>query len=128
MGNTSSETYYNSHYSSLDDGQIKDIRKNYKVIDVDWLNEILVHSKMFDDEYFRKLPKKREVVNTMLEHYLHDKDEHNIHIYKITDYLCNDRERICICNTHADDFRKIYEGINYNKHSTYISWLEKKSR
>uniref|UniRef100_A0A6C0HYE0 Uncharacterized protein n=1 Tax=viral metagenome TaxID=1070528 RepID=A0A6C0HYE0_9ZZZZ len=33
----------------------------------------------------------------------------------MTDYLCNERERICICNTHAEDFRKIYEGINYRK-------------
>ena len=129
MGNTStSKKYYNSHYSSLDDDQIKDIRKNYKVIDVDWLDTVLVNSKMFNDEYFTKSYEKKELVNTMLEHYLHDKDEHNIHIYKITDYLCHDKERVCICNTHADDFRKIYEGVNYKKGSKYISWLETKSR
>jgi hypothetical protein len=69
---------------------------------------------------------KKEVVNNMLEYYLNDKDEHNIHIYKMTDYLCNDKERVCICNTHADDFRKIYQGVNYNKNKKYISWLEKK--
>jgi hypothetical protein len=129
MGNiNSSKKYYNSHYSSLDEDQIKNIRKNYKVIDVDWLDKTLVDSKMFHDEYFTKSPKKKEVVNNILHHYLHDKDEHNIHIYKMTDYLCDDRERVCICNTHADDFRKIYEGINYKKDSKYISWLETKSR
>jgi hypothetical protein len=64
----------------------------------------------------------------MLEYYLNDKDEHNIHIYKMTDYLCNDKERVCICNTHADDFRKIYQGVNYNKNKKYISWLEKKTQ
>jgi hypothetical protein len=129
MGNTSSyKTYQNSYYSTLCEDQIKDIRKNYKVIDVDWLDKILVNSKMFNDEYFTKSPKKKEVVNNILEYCLNDKDEANTHIYKITDYLCNDKERVCICNTHADDFRKIYEGINYKKGSKYISWLEKKSR
>jgi hypothetical protein len=129
MGNTSSSNkYYNSHYSLLDDNQIKDIRKNYKVIDVDWLDIVLVNSKMFNDEYFTKSPKKKEVISDMLQFYLNDKDPHNTHIYRITDYLCHDKEQICICNTHADDFRKIYEGNNYKKESKYISWLENKSQ
>jgi len=128
MGNSipnNSEKYHNSHYSTIDDHEIKRIRSNYKVVDVDWLDIILVNSKMFDDEYFVKLPKKKEVINNMLELYLNDKDEHNKHIYKITDYLCNEREKICICNTHAEDFRKIYEGINYKENRKFISWAKK---
>ena len=125
MGNLIKTTkYHNSHYASLNDEEIQNIRKNYKVIDVDWLDHTLVNSKMFNDDYFVKSPKKKEVVNNMLEHYLNDKDD-NTHIYKITDYLCNQRERICICNTQASDFRKLYEGINYRKETKYISWCEK---
>jgi len=45
-------------------------------------------------------------------------------IYKKTDYLCNKKEKICICNIHADDLRKIYEGNNYDKPSKYISWYK----
>ena len=53
----------------------------------------------------------------MLNFYMNDKDEHNGHIYKRTDYLCNEKEKVCICNTHAEDFRKIYEGINYRQNT-----------
>jgi hypothetical protein len=125
MGNlitNNSEKYHNIHYSTINDDEIKHIRTNYKVVDVDWLDTNIVKSKIFNDEYFMKLPKKEEVIDNMLEHYLNDKDEYNKHIYKITDYLCNEREKMCICNTHADDFRKIYEGINYRRNIKYISW------
>jgi len=130
MGNSipnNSEKYHNSYYSTIDDDEIKRIRSNYKVVDVDWLDIILVNSKIFDDEYFVKLPKKKEIINNMLELYLNDKDECNKHIYKITDYLCNEREKICICNTHAEDFRKIYQGINYRQNTKFISWCKKKN-
>jgi len=127
MGNinsniNSNNKYHDSRYNTIDDDLIQNIRTNYKVIDVDWLDSILVNSKMINDEYFIKLPKKKEVVNNMLEHYLNDKDEH---IYKITDYLCNEREKVCICNTHAEDFRKIYDGVNYKEGAKYISWIRK---
>ena len=62
----------------------------------------------------------------MLEHYLNDRDENDKHIYKKTDYLCDEREKVCICNTHAEDFRKIYEGINYRQNTKYISWCKKR--
>ena len=117
--------YHNTFYTSLNEEEIQRIRKDYKVIDIDWLDSILVNSKMFNDEYFIKLPKKKEVINKMLEHYLNDKDKYNKHIYKITDYLCNEKEKICICNTHAEDFRKIYEGINYRQNIKFISWCKK---
>lgn len=53
--------YYNSDYKSIDDEQIQQIRKNYKVIDVDWLDSTLLNSQMFADEYFIKRPEKRKL-------------------------------------------------------------------
>jgi hypothetical protein len=119
MGN--SITYYNICYKSLDEETIKYIRNKYYVIDVDWLDRTLVNSKMFNNEYF-EFSSKKESVNKMLDYYLNDKDKI---IYKKTDYLCNEREKICICNTHANDFRKIYNGINYKPNKKYISWCKK---
>lgn len=53
----------------------------------------------------------------MSKYYLNHEDKA---IYKKTDYLCNEKEKICICNIHADDFRRIYDGINYKKDDKYI--------
>jgi hypothetical protein len=128
MGNSISnnfEKYQNSHYTSLDDNEIKNIRSNYKVIYVDWLDTILINDKIFDDDYFIKSPQKKCVINNMMEFYLNHKDENDKEIYKKTDYLCNEKEKVCICNTHADDFRKIYDGVNYKRNTTYISWCKK---
>ena len=51
----------------------------------------------------------------MLSDYLNDEQTR---IYKITDYLCNEREKMCICNTHASDFRKMYEANKYQQNKT----------
>ena len=32
---------------------------------------------------------------------------------------------MCICNTHASDFRKMYEANKYQQNKTYISWCKK---
>ena len=69
-----------------------------------------------------KSPQKKVFINNMVEFYLNDKDKS---INKKTNYLCNEKEKICVCNTHADDFRKIYDGINYEENVTYISWCKK---
>ena len=113
---------YIDTYTSLSKEGINRIRDKYKVINVDWLDPILVNSKIFGDEYFTKLPKKKEIINNMLNYYLNHKDKG---IYKKTDYLCNEKEKICICNTHAEDFRKIYERNNYKEGEKYISWCKK---
>ena len=125
MGNSianNSEKYYNSQYTSLNDNEIKHIRTNYKVVDVDWLDTILINNKMFDDDYFKKSPQKKCAINNMVDFYLNDKDKE---IYKKTDYLCNEKDKMCVCNIHADDFRKIYDGINYKQNTRYISWCKK---
>lgn len=45
---------YNDIYTSVDGKMINEIRKNYKIIDIDWLDSTLVNSKMCADEYFEK--------------------------------------------------------------------------
>jgi len=108
-------------FTHLADEKILDLKNNYKIIDVDYLDPILVHCKMFDDDYFKLHSNKENVVNNMLDYYLnHDDTE----IYKKTNYLCDYKEKICICNTHANDLRKIYDGINYKPDEKYISWIK----
>jgi len=115
-----SEKYIECQFTLLNDNEITHIRTNYKVVDVDWLDASKVKHKIFGDDYFT--PLKTYVINNMVDFYLNDKDKE---IYKKTDYLCNEKEKICICNIHADDFRKIYDGINYKQNIKYISWCKK---
>jgi len=107
------------YFTHLDEEKIAFLRNNYKIIDVDYLHPILVRSKMVEDDYFNQLAKK-ESVNNMLDYYLRHKDRE---IYKKTNYLCHAKEKICICNNHAIDLRKIYDGINYKPNDKYISWF-----
>jgi len=111
---------YSDFFTGINEENILDLRNNYKIIDVEYLDPILVRSKMFGDKFFL-LPKK-DIINNMLEYYLNHK---NREIYKKTDYLCNTKEKVCICNTNADNFRKIYDGVNYKPNEKYISWFKK---
>ena len=106
------------YYTSLDDEKIIDLKNNYKIIEVDYLHPVLVRSKIFNDETFSQ---KKAVLDEMMKYYLQHKDKE---IYKKTDYLCNETEKVCICNTHAEDFRRIYDGINYKQNVKYISWFK----
>jgi len=111
----------NDFFTGIDERNILHLRDSYKIIEVDYLDPILVRSKMFGDKFFTLSPKKN-IVNNMLEYYFNHKDRE---IYKKTDYLCNRKEQVCICNTHAEDFRKIYDGVNYKPNEKYISWFNK---
>jgi len=125
MENNNTNTYFNKkpeyNFTGIDEENISYLRNNYKIIDVDFLHPILVRSKMFGNDFFIS-PPKEDIVNNMLEYYLYHKDAE---IYKKTDYLCNKKEKVCICNTHAEDFRKIYDGVNYKPNEKYISWFKK---
>jgi len=114
MGNNIQSNTFDDFYTScgIDEEIMVDLRNNYKIIYVDYLDPDLVHAGMYDRNSF---------VYNMLDYYLHHKDKE---IYKITDYLCNEKEKVCICNTHADDFRKIYDGVNYKPNKKYISWFK----
>jgi hypothetical protein len=109
----------NDYYTSLDDEKIADLKNNYTIIEVDYLDPILVHYKMINKPFSRKSEKK-DVLNKMLKYYLQHNDKE---IYKKTDYLCDETEKVCICNTHAEDFRRIYDGIHYKPNDKYISWF-----
>ena len=122
MGNNihcSKSNNFDDFFIDIDEEKIVDLKNNYKIIHVDYLDPDLVHSGMYDRNVF-VLPRKKDIVNNMLDYYLNHKDTE---IYKKTDYLCNEKEKICICNTHADDFRKIYDGIHYIPEKKYISWF-----
>jgi len=107
-------------FTNIDEEKILYIRNNYKIIDVDYLDPVLVRSKMFGDNYF-DLSIKKDIINKMLDYYL---DHKYTEIYKKTNYLCNQKEKICICNKHANDLRKIYDGINYEPNDKYVSWCK----
>ena len=108
---------FNDFFTHIDEEKITYLRNNYKIIDVDYLEPILVRSKIFGDD---SLSVKKTTVNNMLDYYLQHRDSE---IYKKTNYLCNEKEKICICNQHANDLRKIYDGINYEPNVKYISWF-----
>jgi hypothetical protein len=109
----------NDYFTSLDDEKIADLKNNYTIIEVDYLDPILVHSKMMNKQFSREKEKK-SILAEMLKYYLQHNDKE---IYKKTDYLCNETEKVCICNTHAEDFRRIYDGIHYKPNDKYISWF-----
>lgn len=53
MGNTihvSKRNNSNDYFTSLEDEKIIDLKNNYKLIEVDYLDPILVRSKIFNDE------------------------------------------------------------------------------
>jgi hypothetical protein len=120
MGNYNQRFYYD-YYTSLDNKQIEQIRSKYKIIDVDYLNYNIVHNAILADDYFSKSPLKKNIINKMLDYYLKHPDKN---IYQKTDYLCNKKERICICNIHANDLRKIFDKNNFKEDVKYISWFK----
>ena len=122
---SNNSTDYKDFFTSLSDDRIKEIKENYKVISVDWLDRDLVNYEMFGDKYFTTNHEKEKIINNMLDFYLEHKDKA---IYKKTDYLCNEKEKICICNTHAEDFRKIYDRNNYKSGDKFISWICKSNQ
>jgi hypothetical protein len=123
MGNInySKSNNFNDFFTGIDEEDIVDLRKNYKIIDADYLESKLVYSQLYRNNYFELLPERKKIVDNMLEYYLDHKDKE---IYKKTDYLCNEKIKVCICNTHADDFRKIYDGVYYMPNKKYISWFK----
>ena len=112
---------YTDTFTSINDDKIKYIKQNYTIINVDWIDRDLVHENIVKNEYFIANPAKIEIVNDMLNYYLTCNDKY---IYqKKTDLLCNEKQRICLCNTYAEEYRKILDGINYKKDQKYISWI-----
>lgn len=121
--------YYLSVNSNSSD--VKDIREKYKVIDVDYFvpessikkkepEIIIVDSKVFSTSK----PSKTNMAFDMVDFCFKDEPER---YYQKIDYVCNEKESICICNTHADDFRKMYDGKNYKSGRVNIIWVKKRN-
>lgn len=114
--------YEDYGFYTLKQEDIDDLRTRYKIINVNWFDKIQVKSSIFADEYFNSQPEKIKVIDDMIEHFETHKDKS---IYKKkTNYLCNKKEKICVCNIHANDFRKIYDGINYSEEQC-VAWIKK---
>jgi len=113
---------YFENYTSLTIDEIQKIKQNYKIININYFNTDVIKFKIITDEYFEKNPNKTKMVNNMINFYIKSK---NIEKYKKTNYLCNENEKICICNIYADNFKRIYDGSNYDKNTKYVSWIKK---
>lgn len=115
--------YRVKNFFNISEQSIENLKSNYKIINVDYINPVNINYIMFKDEYFNKFPDKINVVKNMTHCILNDE---NKHIYtKKTDYLCDLNEKICICNKNADLFRKIYDGINYKENKKFVAWMGK---
>jgi hypothetical protein len=99
-----------------------ELRKKYKIVEVNFLNTILVNNKMYNSNLYDT--DEIEIVNKMMKAYLINKDAV---IFKKTEYLCNKTNKICICNLHADNLRKIYDGRNYEPNVKYVSFVSEKN-
>jgi len=110
---------YMNRYVSVNNEDIQKILNNYKIIYVNNLNEHVINSKMNKDEYFKKSPVKKQIINDIISYHLNDKDKE---IYMKTDFICNEKHKVCVCNTFADNLRKIYDKQNYKENEKYISW------
>jgi hypothetical protein len=115
---------YVDNFTYLSDIEIKKIRETYKVIDVPLLYTEEVRYQMFGDKYFENNPEKEKIVDDMLDYYLKNKCRE---IYRKTDFLCNEKEKICICSKHAEDLRRIYDEKNYKPGVKFISWIKKET-
>lgn len=58
MGNNIQGNTFDDFYTSIDKEIMVDLRNNYKIIYVDYLDPDLVHAKMYDNNSF-VLPRKK---------------------------------------------------------------------
>lgn len=110
---------------SLKESEIKEIRKNYTIIDIPIFAPIMISNKISTNTYFLKNPDKKKIIEQMIHFYLSD---NNKYIYKKTDYLCSEKEKICFCNLHANQLRTIYDKHIFSdeKDVKYVHWYEKR--
>lgn len=120
--NQSNLEKYTDKYWTLSDEEIKIIRTDYKIIDVVKFDKSTVDAKISTDKYFELYPKKKEIIDIILDYHLSNT---NKDIYEKTDYFCSKKEKLCVCNTNAHDLRKTLDGINYMPTDTYVSWIKK---
>lgn len=132
MSEKTHEYYYSTHINSSDVKRIRD-PNNYTVINVDYffpessmkkIEPSIIVSDL-DKVYSTSKPSQTSMAYDMMDFCF--KDESDQH-YQRVDYVCNEQEGVCICNTHADDFRKIYDGQDYKSGRVNIIWVKKKNQ
>lgn len=101
------------NYHNVSRKDIELLEQNNKILNLNYISLENVNNAMLNDKYFSMFPNKKQVVDDMLK-YIMTRENSDKTIYtKKTNYICDMDEKICICNTHANDFRKIYDGNHY---------------
>jgi len=115
---------YTDRFFLLTQKQVQDIKTNYKVIEVPYFEPNIIKYVICEDKYFTSNPEKEQTIMFMLDYYLSNPNcTTNKQIILKTDFICCEKERICLCNTNADNLRKTYDGENYVPNHTFVSWF-----
>ena len=112
---------WKNFYTHLTPCRKESIDRDFKVLKVPYLNADLVQYELLNNANFNT--QEAQTLENMSKYYTAHKDKK---IYKKTDYLCHYKEKLCICNTHADDLRKVYDGTGYSPNEKYISFITHK--
>lgn len=131
------DKYYNDKYIPISDEEIKELEQTYNIINVPFLHE---HQIIYgiDKNYYRNLVRyeadeKEESIKYIkaqkITYSLLDVISKNggRELYNKLDYICNEKEKVCICNENANLFRKIYDPPFYyslDKNKKFINWIE----
>lgn len=117
--------YYDENYYEYSESNVNDLKLNYKIINVPYFCPMIIKHEIFNHmDYKIDLTREKSIEN-MINFWSTHKDKH---IFEKTDYLCNRTEKLCICNTQADDLRKIYDGENYKPNLTFVSFISEKKK
>ena len=101
------------------DEMLKDIEKNYKMVELFCLNLDILNQTIQNDPFFEDSPQKKSMLIKMATFYLNHND---LNIFKKTDYFCNEKHKICICNKSAQNYRDLCKSEKYNNNKKYVSW------
>lgn len=73
MGNlfTNKKPKYNDSFTNINEEKILYLRNNYQIIDVNYLDPILVHNKISNHNFLT--PSEKNMANNMLKYYLNYK-------------------------------------------------------
>jgi len=105
--------------------ELSAIQKECKVIYVPSFDYYQINLKMFGDEYLETTMNQKKVVDSMLFYYSRHRE---IDLFKRTDYICNEKEKICICNKGAEDLRKLYLDAPKEKTISWFSFTSSKEK
>jgi len=111
------------NHKALSDLEIASLKSSYKMIEVPSFDYYQINVKMFGDEYLETTMNQKVVMDRMLFYYMR---HHDVDLFKRTDYICNEKEKICICNTGAEELRILNGGTKNNQ--KFISWFISSSK